>query len=420
MILRARIVVPVSTPLIENGALVIDGGRIIAVAPWAEIAGRFKGTICDLGEVILLPGLVNAHCHLDYTNLAGEIGTTSSFIDWIKSITTLKMGMDRADFMASWSRGAQMLLRTGTTTVADIEAVPELLPEAWQSTPLRIYSFLEMTGIKSRREPGQILDEACSKIESLRPSRNQMGLSPHASYSTQFELLLLSGVRARQQSLRLATHVAESAEEFEMFFHKRGSMFDFLLANNRVMDDCGGITPVGHLERAGILGKNLIAVHANYLHEKDAERLAQSGSHIVHCPRSHTFFRHRPFPFLELKTAGTNICLGTDSLASVDKLRGQDIQLNMFEEMSAFAKSNPSVSPDTILKLATMNGALALGMKGAVGELTIGACADIIAIPYSGGIADSHEAIISHSGDVAASMIDGQWALRPESLSANE
>ena len=65
MILRARIVVPVSTPLIENGALVIDGGRIIAVAPWAEIAGRFKGTICDLGEVILLPGLVNAHCHLD-------------------------------------------------------------------------------------------------------------------------------------------------------------------------------------------------------------------------------------------------------------------------------------------------------------------------------------------------------------------
>lgn len=420
MILRARIVVPVSTPLIENGAVVIEGGRVTAVAPWSVFAGTSQHTVCDMGEVILLPGLVNAHCHLDYTDLAGEIGPTSSFIDWIKNITTHKAGMGPPEFAASWSRGAQMLLRTGTTTMADIEAVPELLPEVWQTTPLRVFSFLEMTGIKSKRDPEQILNEAGSKLQSLSSSRNRVGLSPHAPYSTQPELLRLSSVRARQQSLRLTTHVAESAEEFEMFFHKRGPMFDFIGQNDRVMDDCGGVTPVGHLARAGYLGENLIAVHANYLQQNDAELLARSGTHVVHCPRSHAFFKHQPFPFHELNTAGTNICLGTDSLASVYKSRGQEIRLNMYDEMRAFSESNPGVSPVAILKMGTVNGALALGMKGEVGEIAAGARADLTAIPFAAGIKDCHEAIVAHQSDVDASMIDGQWALRPKSLPADE
>jgi len=119
----------------------------------AGLAGRAAEKVLDLGEVILLPGLVNAHCHLDYTGMAGEFLPPKSFTDWIKLITAAKGGWTYSDFAQSWLNGAQMLLRNGTTTVADFENVPELLPEVWNATPLRVFSFLEMTGVKAAATP---------------------------------------------------------------------------------------------------------------------------------------------------------------------------------------------------------------------------------------------------------------------------
>src|SRR5437016_7931416 len=138
-----------------------------------------------------MPGLVDAHCHLDYTDLAGEIAPTKGFTDWIKTLTAAKAGKIYADFAQSWVRGARMLLRTGTTTVADIEAVPELLPEVWQATPLRVISFLELTGVKSRRQPSAILRDAVETIEALPAHRCRARIAPHAPYSTAPELLRL-------------------------------------------------------------------------------------------------------------------------------------------------------------------------------------------------------------------------------------
>jgi len=296
MLLRSRVVLPIAKPPIDNGAVWVSGNRIAAVGRWADLSARAAESAVDLGESILMPGLVNAHCHLDYTDLAGEIAPTKLFTDWIKTITTAKAGKIYADFAQSWVRGARMLLRTGTTTVADIEAVPELLPEIRQATPLRVFSFLEMTGVKSRREPRLILDEAVRKIESLPAPAGGAGLSPHAPYSTVPELLRLSAAVAREKGWRLTTHVAESAEEFEMFTHARGPMFDWLKRNERDMTDCGLGSPVQHLERNGCLADNLIAVHVNYLASGDAALLAQRGVSVVHCPRSHAFFQHRRFP----------------------------------------------------------------------------------------------------------------------------
>src|SRR6266516_1763479 len=120
-----------------------------------------------------------------------------------------------------------MLLRSGTTTVGDIEALPELLPEVWDATPLRVISFLEMTGVRSRRDPELILQDALARIEALPHRRCAAALSPHAPYSTPPRLLRLAAAAARQRKLRVATHVAESATEFEMFRHGRGEMFDW-------------------------------------------------------------------------------------------------------------------------------------------------------------------------------------------------
>ncbi len=371
MLLRARVVLPMTRPPIDDGAVWISGNRIRTVGRRRDLAVPSGEPVVDLGDAILLPGLINAHCHLDYTDMAGEIAPARLFTDWIKTITTAKSGMIYADFAQSWMRGAQMLLRSGTTTVADIEAVPELLPEVWQATPLRVFSFLELTGVKSRREPQLILDEAVQTIESLPASRGGAGLSPHAPYSTTPELLRLSAATARA---------------------RLGS-------------------PVEHLERNGYLDDNLIAVHANYLAPGDAALLAKRGVSVAHCPRSHAFFQHCRFPREELAGAGVNLCLGTDSLASVATARGRPLELNLIHELQACAAAHPDLPPEEIVRLATVNGARALGMQGKIGELAENFWADLIAIPFAGNLPDAFDAVVHHNGAIAASMIDGEWAI---------
>ena len=413
MILRARLVVPLISPPIPDGAVLISGNRIAAVGTWNSLSGREWKQAFDLGDVALLPGLVNAHCHLDYTDMAGELTSPKQFPDWLKLMITAKSSWSYSDYAESWLHGAKMLVRTGTTTVGDIESVPELLPDVWEGTPLRVLSFIEMLGITNRRTPKAILAEASERIEGLSNTRCKSGISPHAPYSTLPELLKVSGETARRRKWGVTTHVAESALEFEMFMQGRGVMFDWLQKSKRDMSDCGLGSPVEHLDRFGLLGENLVAVHANYLGPKDAALLGRRKVSVAHCPRSHRYFRHNPFPLRELTRARVNVCLGTDSLASVLKSRKQNVELNMFEEMRVLKESNPSLPPRRLVEMATLNGARALGLKGQVGQLSTNALADLIAIPFRGRTRRIYDAILHHKGDVSASMIDGQWAIPP-------
>lgn len=412
-ILRARTVVPVSRPPIEDGAVAVSGNRITFVGRWENCPAAGRARAIDFGEAILLPGLVNAHCHLDYTRMAGEIPPPRSFVDWIKLITTSKAGLIYSDFAEAWLDGARMLVENGTTTVGDIEMVPELLPDVWSATPLRVISFLEMTGVKSRRPPREILGEALEKIAAMPEGRSAAALSPHAPYSTTPELLRISGETARKKKLRLVTHVSESAEEFEMFAKGQGVMFDWLSLSGRDMSDCGTGSPIRALAQTSYLGNNLLAVHVNHLAPGDARLLGRHGVSVVHCPRSHTYFKHEEFPLAALNAARVNICLGTDSLASIYKPRKRRVKLDMFEEMREFARKNPGVAPTDILRLATVNGARALGLAGQIGELRPDAFADVIVIKHPGSSAGLHKSIVAHTGDLLASMIDGKWAIAP-------
>jgi len=190
-------------------------------------------------------------------------------------------------------------------------------------------------------------------------------------------------------------------------------MFDWLERSGRDMSDCGKGSPVHHLERCGVLSENLLAVHVNYLGKNDAALLGRRKAHVAHCPRSHSYFRHEPFPFRRLANAGVNLCLGTDSLASVYKTRGQTVELSLFDEMRALAEREPSISARKMVRMVTLNGARALGLQGQIGELSAGSFADLIVLPFAGGSAEVYEAILGHRDAVAASMIDGQWAIAP-------
>lgn len=414
MILRARVVLPISGPAIEDGVVRIAGRRFAEVGRWGRGAGFSGKEVLDLGDVILMPGLVNAHCHLDYTHMAGQFAPPKVFSDWLKDITSTKAGWTLADYSDSWRAGAEMLIRTGTTTVADIEAVPQLLPEVWNATPLRVFSLLELIGITSRRPPELVMKEAFEKLGSLRHSCSRVALSPHAPYSTVPQLLRLSARAASDYRCLLCTHVAESQLEYEMFKHGKGAMYDWLQRSGRDMADCGMRSPVQHLHRCGVLRRNLLVVHANYLGPGDAALLAKSRVSVVHCPRSHAYFSHRRFPARRLMRAGVNVCLGTDSLATVRRSRGQVLELNMFEEMRALANCERWISPRRIADMVTMNGAKALGMEGRIGELRPGAEADLVVLPYSGKISRAYDGVLEHMGSVAGNMIGGAWAKAPQ------
>ena len=412
LILRARVVLPVSESPIEDGAVVVWDGQVSAVGRWSDLAeGVGSANTVDLGAAILMPGLVNAHCHLDYTDMAGFLPPTS-FPDWVKGMLACKAGWSYTEFAQSWLNGANMLERSGTTTVANIEAVPELLPELWTTTPLRVCSFLELTCVKSRRQASALLSEAAERIFALKPERGFMGLSPHALYSTTPEFLELAGELSRRENWLVTTHVSESSEEFEMVLKASGAMFEWL-KKQRNMSDCGSRTPVQQLNRCGLLNDRFIAVHANYLQTEDIRALAESGSSVVHCPRSHSYFGYDPFPYAELSKADVNVCLGTDSLASVNRVYGNKPELSMFAEMGVFAARNPSISTETLVRMATRNGARALGMSGQVGEISPGSFADLIAIPFNGPVSKAWDAVVATWRDVSAAMIGGRWVVAP-------
>jgi cytosine/adenosine deaminase-related metal-dependent hydrolase len=329
-----------------------------------------------------MPGLVNAHCHLDYTGMAGMIPSPSSslnFPDWIKSILSLKAHWSYTEFAASWLKGAKQLLDSGCTTVFDIEAVPELLPDAWESTPLRVISFLEMTGVRSGHQPERIYRETTQQRQRIgETGRCSTGISPHALYSTPPALLKLVAERMRAEKLPVAMHLAESEAEWEMYQNARGPLYDWL-KSQRPMDDCGGRSPIQRAHELGLLQPNLLAIHCNYLGPGDAELLANNQVTVVHCPRSHAFFKHAPFQYEPLRTAGVNIAIATDSLASIENAKS-GVELNLREELRCFANANPGASPESLFKMVTTNLSRIPGF--AAGNLANGHAADLVFVIF--------------------------------------
>jgi cytosine/adenosine deaminase-related metal-dependent hydrolase len=413
--LRTRVILPVAQPAIEDGAVFISRGRIRAIGRWRDLRRTAPESVHDLGEAVLLPGLINAHCHLDYTDMAGAIPPPKNFLSWIEAIIAHKAAWDYSDFAQSWLHGARQLLRSGCTTVADIEAVPELLPDVWAATPLRVISCLELISVRRRQPPAALVRETLAKLRKLPAGRSRAVLSPHALYTTNHALLAAvrrAPLRARQP---LTMHVAESADEMAMLQHARGPMFDWLRRNGRDMTDCGTRSPLQQLAALKLLGPHFLAVHVNHLAPGDAALLARTRSHVAHCPRSHAYFRHAPFPAAELRAAGVPLCLGTDSLASLGKEGRRKPELDLFAELRAFTTQHPGIPPAELLELVTRNPAAALGQRGRLGELTPRAHADLLVLRSPAGPAVALETLLHTPPEIAAVMIAGEWAIQPPS-----
>ena len=404
MILRARAVVTMTGPVIRDGAVAVEKNRIVECGPFADLGGAADGEVLDLGEVVLLPGLINAHCHLDYTMLRRAITPPKSFTAWVQRINALKRSLDSADYLAAIERGFTELKRWGTTSVCNIEAFPELMMKLGPS-PIRTWWFYEMIDIRHRITTDDVVAGALSFFQHRANSLDNFGLSPHAPYTASLGLFHLANSCATAFTMPLTTHVAESREEFAMFRTARGPLFDFMTSLQRPMQDCGTETPFAHLWKSGAIHGGWLLAHMNELIEEDFQLLDSlprgSGPSVVHCPGSHAYFGHTPFPYRRLHDLGVNISVGTDSLASTESF-------SLFEELRRLSAAEPWLTGEQLLRTVTVNPARALGRRGTLGTIQAGAFADLIALPTSGTLSRIHEEIVASAAPVSWMMIDGQ------------
>jgi cytosine/adenosine deaminase-related metal-dependent hydrolase len=379
MIVCARIVVTMNGAPIENGAVHVLNGRIVEVGNFSNVA-RANDEIIDLGESVLLPGLINAHCHLDYTCLRGKIPRPKSFINWIRLINAEKRKLTAEDYVTSINAGFAEAQRFGTTTIANLTAFPELIAKI--DPPIRTWWFAELIDVREPERASEIVESA---IDSLKRLEN-WGLAPHAPFTASENLSRHCQEIALRENILLTTHLAESHEEMEMFRDASGLLYQFMKEIGREMTDCGDDTPLARFFRelhfpqrdpSTSLGMTRwIVAHLNELSKSDFDLLREVRHKfsIAHCPRSHAYFRHVAFQFEKLQRF--NVCLGTDSLASND-------DLSLFAEMRAFQKEFPKVPSERILEMVTINPARALRRENELGKIERGFLADMIALPFT-------------------------------------
>ena len=408
MILRSRAIWASKGCVIGDAAVRIRGGRVAGVGGYRDLPPDDGETVVDIGESIIFPAFVNAHCHLEYSGLAGELSRDVSFTDWLNQMVSIKQSLTHDDHQAAWLAGADMLLRTGCGTVVNIESLPGLYERMAPETPLQVCPFTELIGYHPE-DVSELVDLAKRELMANAPLALSTGLSAHAPYTVTPEALNVLAMFADEHSLSTTIHLAESDDEWEMFTDGTGPLYDTMGALGRLMDDCGMGTPVQHLAKLGGFAKKTLVVHANRLTDADGELLRKADADVVHCPRSRAWFGHGGFDYDRLAKAELNVCLGTDSLASIGGGR-EAAALDMFAEMQEFSRRHPSVECEDILQMATTNGAKAMRLGNEIGQIRDGFKANMAMIPFSGTLSEVPEMILRHRGPVEMLMLAGRRA----------
>ncbi len=386
---RARWVVPVTSPPLDGGVLTLCGDQIVAVGE--NSSGRAP---LDLGDVAILPGLINAHTHLEFSELPAPLGQRGMPLPaWIDQVVSLRRERaEQSEAVLSEARkglalqtGFRQCLQGGATRVADIVtcdlAVWQAAAGACQLLTGRTIAFCELIGLAPPRIK-LVLSRAEQAIGTSQASNGlvAIGLSPHAPYTAAPELIERVVELSRQFHAPVAMHLAESPEELQLLQHGEGP-FRALLEKFgawHAASHSGGTAALDYLQMLAAAHRALV-VHGNYLVEQEWEFLARHRDtmSLVYCPRTHEYFAHPSYPLRALLDVGVRVVLGTDG-------RGSNPDLNIFREFQCAANRHPDVPVDALLRTVTLDAAQALGCANEAGSLQVGKLADFTLIDISG------------------------------------
>jgi aminodeoxyfutalosine deaminase len=357
----ASLVVPMIGEPIRSGGVLVRDGRILAVGSAARLArARPSARQIDLGRSVLLPGLINAHTHLELSGIPRSPDRPSSFTDWISALGQ-QLNRTAPDFEQRIARstreGASECLRHGVTTVGDISQQTHFTRPILREGPLRVVSFgeaLGLAGIRDRFERG--LTRALNLADESAWLR--CGLSPHAPYTVDEPGLRQCVAAAGEARRALCIHLAETRDEAE-FTQSHAGAFRSLWENLgtwRGDVPLPGCTPIELAERTGLLRAGALLAHVNYCDDGSLDLLAHRPSSVVFCPRTHAYFDQPPHRWREMLARGVNVCLGTDSRASSP-------DLNIMEDVRMLASQTADAGAIELLSMITSRAAHALGLS---------------------------------------------------------
>lgn len=368
---RSRWVFPIDLPPLAEGIVTVCDGRIVEL-------GHSTGAkdVIDLGDVTLLPGLVNAHTHLEFSDLTQPLGQPrQAFPDWIRAVVAQRRNLPKVDNplprrSSAVAQGLAASAATGTAVVGEI-ANPGWPAEPFRATSLSGVVFLELLGLRSDRiEP--LLHLAKEHLASGKISQNGCewlpGLSPHAPYTVHPELLRRVCQLSAESHVPVAMHLAESYEELELLAAHCGRFVEVLEDLKAWRPDAipRGIRPADYLRILATAGRALV-IHGTYLVPEEIEFLAQQREtmSLVYCPRTHAYFQASEPPLRRLLAAGVRVAVGTDSLAS-------NPDLSIWEELRLIRRTFSELDDATILRIGTLDAASALGLEHDFGSITPG------------------------------------------------
>ena len=410
-IYAARWVLPMDAAPLENGEVVVEDGFISAVRPRQTPAAECR----DFGEAVLLPGLVNAHSHLEYTALRGFLEDVP-FFPWIRALTAAKASLTAGDWLWSARLGAMECAASGITTLGDntdAGVTMRVLAESGQ----RGIVYQELFGIDDREPTGPVMEALHAKLAAHRQyasARVQVGVSPHALYTIRPALFASISEYVTENALPTSIHVAESPAESALTERGEGP-FAEMYARRGITWHPPHLTPTAYAASLGALGPNTLAVHCVHQTDNDIALLAGTGAAVIHCPKSNAKLGAGIAPLSRwLRTDGLRIGLGTDSAVSNNTL-------DLWEEMRfalllqrASLEDVEAVTARDVLRMATLGGAEAMGLSSQTGSLTPGKHADLIAVrlnqPHAVPATDPYAALVysARASDVQLTLCGGE------------
>ena len=393
---HASWVLPIAGPPIRDGWVRTSGGRVVALggaAARGSSPGDGQDTV-ELGDVAVMPALVNAHTHLELAWLRGRVPPGRNFIAWVMAQMRARLSpfgaASEAEIRAAITEALVEMRASGTGVVGDISnslAGLDVLP----TSGLVGVVFHEILKFNAS-DPAAFVAKAQARIAAAPKVPGwTLALAPHAPYSVAPGIF--EAIRDTRQPARTSptsVHVGESADEMEFLLTGGGGWRGVLGAmaawnSSWEVPRCG---PVTYLDRMNFWDARTLAVHGVQLDDAELALLAASGATLVTCPRSNVYVGVGEPPASRFFDSGVRIAIGTDSLASVE-------DLNLFSELAELHRLAPEVSPSRLLACATTNGAVALGLGDQYGTIEVGTRAALLAVTIPAATADVEQYLVS-------------------------
>lgn len=418
-IISADYVLPISAELIRNGAVVVDGTKIVAVGTKSGLSEEFPEVeIKDYGDAVIMPGLINCHSHLEITAMRGFLDDVEAdFYSWLLKLTKTRADvLTEADVKIAALAGALEGARAGVTCFGDIGRLGAAGFEALKINGLRGIVFQETEFSPMNQTADADFEKLKDKFLDLRQTETalvRVGFSPHAPYTVSRRLFEKIADYAVAENIKVSIHAAESRQEQSLMIKGEGFFADLYKKLNLEWD-APEKSSVEYLAATGILQTKPLLAHCVKVSEKDIEKIAESDSRIAHCPKSNAKFGHGNAPLEKFLEARIHVGFGSDSVASnntcdiIEEARFATLCARNLESRTRFLNARE------IIEAATSGGAFALGLDEKIGTLESGKEADIIVVGLGNTaqkpLHDVYSALLfaSNARDVQMTMVAGE------------